>query len=99
MSQAAELAQGRAEVVKLARMLGREPDQLAYLEQLSPAELRELREGVTEVLYDYDDTVATRLVQRLESLPARRRRQAAQRARQSGALDRLGELGQALSAT
>jgi hypothetical protein len=47
MSLAADLLQGHGEVLKLARLLGREPGELAYLEQFSPGELRELREGVT----------------------------------------------------
>jgi hypothetical protein len=51
MSQAAELLQGRAEMFKLARLLGREPEQLAYLERIPTADLRELRDGITESLY------------------------------------------------
>ena len=54
MSRAAELLQGHAEVLKLARLLGREPGELAYLEPLSPEDLRQLRDGVTEALYDGD---------------------------------------------
>lgn len=42
----------RAEVLKLARLLGREPDSLAYLLEADPAELRQLREQITEVLFD-----------------------------------------------
>ena len=40
MSRAADLLQAHAEVMKLARLLGREPDELAYLERLAPADLR-----------------------------------------------------------
>jgi hypothetical protein len=70
MSQAAELLQARAEVVKLARTLGRDPDQLAYLERLSPDELRRLRDGVTEALYDAHGGTLHRLAAASRILPA-----------------------------
>jgi hypothetical protein len=59
----------RAEVMKLARMLGREPDQLAYLEQLSLAELHELRDRVTEVLWSADGGTLKRLAAASKLLP------------------------------
>jgi hypothetical protein len=70
MSRAAELLQAHAEVVKLARVLGREPDQLAYLERLSPDELRQLRDGVTETLYDAHGSSLRRLAAASRLLPA-----------------------------
>lgn len=70
MSQAAELLQGRAEVLKLARLLGRGPDDLAYLEQLPPEELKELRNGVTEALYDDGGGSLSRLAAVSRILPA-----------------------------
>ena len=48
MSRAAELLQSHAEVMKLARLLDRDPESLAYLERLSADDLRELRDSVTE---------------------------------------------------
>jgi hypothetical protein len=47
MSRSADLLRGHAEVTKLARLLGREPDELAYLERLAPNDLRALRDSVT----------------------------------------------------
>jgi hypothetical protein len=52
MSRAADLLQAHAEVMKLARILGREPEELAYLERLPPEDLRLLRDGITQTLYD-----------------------------------------------
>jgi hypothetical protein len=54
VSRAAELPQTRAEVAKLARLLARTPEELAYLERLPAADLRRLRDGVTKLLYDAD---------------------------------------------
>ncbi len=51
MSQAAEALQARAEVLKLARLLERDPATLEYLEPLPADDLRELRDQVTELLW------------------------------------------------
>jgi hypothetical protein len=69
MSHAADLLQGRAEVLKLARLLGRDPDQLAYLQPLSPGDLRTLRDEITEVLYDGEDGTLRRLAAASRVLP------------------------------
>jgi hypothetical protein len=45
---------GHAEVLKLARLLGTEPARLAYLEALSPADVRDLRERAAVALHDND---------------------------------------------
>ena len=45
---------GHAEVLKLARLLGTEPDRLEYLEALAPADVRELRERAAVALHDND---------------------------------------------
>lgn len=42
----------RAELLKLGRLLGHAPEELAYLEAVSLVELRRLREQVTEALFD-----------------------------------------------
>ena len=70
MSRAAELLQSHAEVMKLARLLDREPDQLAYLERLAPADLRVLRDSVTETLYDAHGSALTRLAAASRVLPS-----------------------------
>jgi hypothetical protein len=70
MSRSAELLQAHAEVLKLARLLGREPGELAYLERLPPADLRALRDGVTETLYDANGSALGRLAAASRLLPA-----------------------------
>jgi hypothetical protein len=44
----------RAEIVKLARVLGVQPEQLAYLERAAPEDLRGLREQATDALFEGD---------------------------------------------
>jgi hypothetical protein len=46
--------EARVEVLKLARVLGVEPDELNYLAATSPDDLRRFREQVTDVLFDGD---------------------------------------------
>jgi hypothetical protein len=70
MSRSAELLQAHAEVLKLARLLGHEPGELAYLERLPPADLRALRDGVTETLYDANGSALVRLAAASRLLPA-----------------------------
>jgi hypothetical protein len=69
MSHAAELLQGHAEVAILARLLGREPGELNYLAQLPTEDIRQLRDGVTEVLYDGDGGSLRRLAAASRLLP------------------------------
>jgi hypothetical protein len=70
MSRAAELLQAHAEVMKLARLLGREADELAYLQRLPPADVRALRDSVTETLYDANGSALGRLAAASRLLPA-----------------------------
>jgi hypothetical protein len=70
MSRSAERLHGHAEVTKLARLLGREPDQLAYLERLTAADLQALRDSVTETLYDAHGGSLGRLAAASRLLPA-----------------------------
>ena len=70
MSRAAELLQAHAEVMKLARLLGREPDELGYLERLGPDDLRALRDSVTETLYDANGGSLGRLAAASRLLPS-----------------------------
>ena len=44
----------RVEVTKLARLLGIEPDELDYLAPVTAADLQQLRDQVTDVLFDGD---------------------------------------------
>jgi hypothetical protein len=70
MSRAADLLQARAEVLKLARLLGRDPSTLEYLERLAPEDLRALREAITEALYDAHGGSLGRLAAASRLLPA-----------------------------
>jgi hypothetical protein len=70
MSRAADLLRAHAEVMKLARLLGRDPARLAYLERLPPDDLRLLRDGVTEALYDAHGGALGRLAAASRVLPA-----------------------------
>jgi hypothetical protein len=70
VSRAAELLQAHAEVLKLARLLGREPGELAYLERLAPSDLRALRDSVTETLYDANGHALGRLAAASRLLPS-----------------------------
>jgi hypothetical protein len=60
----------RSDVLKLARILERDPDQLAYLEQLSPDDLRQLRERVTEALWSDHNRALGRVAAASRLLPA-----------------------------
>jgi hypothetical protein len=56
--------------MKLARLLDREPDELAYLQPMAPDDLRALRDGVTETLYDAHGSSLGRLAAASRLLPA-----------------------------
>jgi hypothetical protein len=70
MSRSTETLQARAEILKLARMLQREPDQLAYLEQVPLEALCELRERAMETLWDANSATLSRLAAASRLLPA-----------------------------
>lgn len=59
----------RAEVIKLARLLRREPEQLSYLEPLPAEDLRKLREQVTDMLFQAHDATFRRLAASNKLLP------------------------------
>jgi hypothetical protein len=59
----------RAEILKLARLLNREPATLSYLEPVPAGELRALREQVTEVLFTSSSKTLTRLAAASKLLP------------------------------
>lgn len=58
-----------AEILKLARLLGREPDQLAYLDAVPVADLRAFREQVTETLFTAHEAHLRRLATASRLLP------------------------------
>jgi hypothetical protein len=70
MSRAAETLQRRAEILKLARILEREPDELAYLEAVTLDDLRALREQTTDVLWSANGGTLNRLAVASKLLPA-----------------------------
>lgn len=75
MSTAPPLTDGRgrfetqAEVLKLARLVHRDPDTLAYLDQLPLEDLRKLREQTTNVLFSSDQKTLVRLASAAKLLP------------------------------
>jgi hypothetical protein len=69
MSQAGQAPQVHAEVLMLARLLQREPESLAYLEPLAPADLRALRERVAEALFDSHSGSLSRIAAASRLLP------------------------------
>jgi hypothetical protein len=70
MSREFAHAEAHAEVLKLARILEREPGQLAYLERLSPDDLGLLRERVTEALWTDNNHMLGRIAAASKLLPA-----------------------------
>ncbi|MEA2213469.1 MAG: hypothetical protein QOF83_3417 [Solirubrobacteraceae bacterium] len=70
MSRASDTLQARAEVLKLARMLGREPSSLAYLETVPLADVRTLRAQITQALWSPDGSGIGKLAAAAKLLPA-----------------------------
>ncbi len=64
-----ESLQARAEILKLARILGRDPDTLGYLERVPAADIRALREQVTDMLFSAHDQALSRLAAASRLLP------------------------------
>lgn len=65
-----ESVEAQAEILKLARLLGRDADQLSYLERVPPGDLRALREQVTEVMFSAHEATLRRLAAASRLLPA-----------------------------
>lgn len=59
----------QVEILKLARLLQRDPDQLSYLEQVPPEDLRRLRELVIDRLFTAQEGALRRLVAASRLLP------------------------------
>jgi hypothetical protein len=66
MKQALEV---QAEILKLARLLHREPESLSYLERVPLEDLRALRERITEVLFTAHEAALRRLAAASNLLP------------------------------
>jgi hypothetical protein len=72
--------QSRPEILKLARLLHRDPDSLSYLEALPVDDVRRLREQVTDVLFSANHKTFARLAAASKLLPAALNATIAQRA-------------------
>lgn len=59
----------RAEILKLAGLLHRHPEQISYLENVPPEDLRVLREQITEKLFTAHEGALRRLVAASKLLP------------------------------
>jgi hypothetical protein len=64
-----EALRSRAEVLRLARLLGRDPAKLEYLRELPAADVARLREQVTDVLFGAHGQVLGRLAAASKLLP------------------------------
>jgi hypothetical protein len=65
-------SESRAEIAKLARLLGiRDARSLAYLEDVPAPELRDYRDAVTDLLYDADRELLGRAAEAARLLPPR----------------------------
>jgi hypothetical protein len=59
----------RAEIVKLARLLGRDPGQLEYLHEVPAPDIHQLREQITDVLFSAQNNTLRRLAAASRLLP------------------------------
>jgi hypothetical protein len=64
-----ETLEARAEILKLSRLLGRDPHQLGYLDGTPAAELRLLREQITDLLFTAHGPALARLASASRLLP------------------------------
>jgi hypothetical protein len=60
----------RSEILKLARLLERDPDSLAYLDQVPAEDIRAVRELTTERLFDAGSGVLSRIALASKVIPA-----------------------------
>ncbi|WP_199434255.1 hypothetical protein [Qaidamihabitans albus] len=70
MSGALRTLEARAEILKLARVLDGPPERLDFLEDVSPEDIRALREQATDVLFDANGAVLRRMAAASRLLPA-----------------------------
>jgi hypothetical protein len=70
MSRAADAVQARAEILKLAQMLDRDPASLDYLQTVPLNDLRELRDQITDVLWNAGGGFVGKVAAAAKLLPA-----------------------------
>ncbi|HEY2769602.1 MAG TPA: hypothetical protein VGI87_03500 [Solirubrobacteraceae bacterium] len=61
--------QAQAEILKLARLLHRDPDELSYLGEIPSADIRRLRDQITDVLFDAQSHALGRVAAASKLLP------------------------------
>ena len=62
---------GGVEILKLARLVGAEPEQLSYLQYVAPQDIRDLREQVTVVMFDADRQMLQRVASATKMIPGK----------------------------
>ncbi len=62
---------GGVEVLKLARLVGAEPEDLSYLRDVAPQDIRDLREQVTVAMFDSDRQLLQRVAAATKLIPAK----------------------------
>ncbi|PXY17596.1 hypothetical protein BAY59_35990 [Prauserella coralliicola] len=70
MSDALDRLEARAEVLKLARVLGADPERFGFLRDVPTADIRKLREQVTDTLFDANLGALRRMAAASRLLPA-----------------------------
>ena len=62
---------GGVEILKLARVVGAEPEDLSYLQDVAPQDLRDLREQVTVAMFEADRQLLQRVAAATKLIPAK----------------------------
>jgi len=62
---------GGVEILKLARLLGAEPEQLSYLQYVEAQDIRDLREQATVVMFDADRQMLQRVASATKLIPGK----------------------------
>ena len=62
---------GGVEILKLARLVDAEPEQLSYLQYVAPQDIRDLREQVTVVMFDADRQMLQRVASATKMIPGK----------------------------
>lgn len=62
---------GGVEILKLARLVDAEPEQLSYLQYVAPQDIRDLREQVTVVMFDADRQMLQRVASAAKLIPGK----------------------------
>ncbi|MGH2919103.1 MAG: hypothetical protein ACRDLS_10975 [Solirubrobacteraceae bacterium] len=62
---------GGVEILKLARLLGAEPEDLGYLQYVAPQDIRDVREQVTAAIFDADRQMLQRVAAATKVIPSK----------------------------